>query len=433
MIYFKPVEHHIEDRAQNRLCDGRPASDADISSSDRSALREARRDATLCPDCHHYGVEIASAGSSPVTVYTHDSVTARSLQIDNAWDRGFAGDLQVKVKRCNSVGGCSVAATYDFTQPPFDVSPGFKDENVDDPTYTALGRVGWNILEYGEVYLGTQGLPSDYEYRIESISGTGLQTGRQACNWSAWPNAFSSWADADAYTQVVRCGMGDGSTDFKVWTRSKTTGLQFKTPSYQRNLGLPWHVSRSTIQFAYRDPLVGGANAARIATYKAGIQLGADAWNAVANSYDFQKINNVNADNVVAVQGYETSVPDTSTICGEDNETIACVVVASYESSTRHLGAHTLYFEHPPVWKERTQRRWTNSEAMAMGAGFEYMPAIMTHEFGHSAGLAHSPSTDDIMGPFVTNDGTVVKERLSSYDIAGMGVIYGGRSSHTHR
>ena len=51
MIHFSPVEHHIEDRAHTRLCDGRPASDTDLSSKEWSALREARRDATLCPDC----------------------------------------------------------------------------------------------------------------------------------------------------------------------------------------------------------------------------------------------------------------------------------------------------------------------------------------------------------------------------------------------
>ena len=56
MIHFKPVEQHIHDRAQARLCDGRPASDADISSEDWLELREARRDATLCPDCQGRGV-----------------------------------------------------------------------------------------------------------------------------------------------------------------------------------------------------------------------------------------------------------------------------------------------------------------------------------------------------------------------------------------
>ena len=51
MIRFGPIEHHIEDLVHTRLCDGRPASDADISSSDWSALRDARKDTTLCPDC----------------------------------------------------------------------------------------------------------------------------------------------------------------------------------------------------------------------------------------------------------------------------------------------------------------------------------------------------------------------------------------------
>ena len=51
MIHFKPIEHHIRNRAQGRLCDGRPASDTDVSSEDWSALRDARKDATLYPDC----------------------------------------------------------------------------------------------------------------------------------------------------------------------------------------------------------------------------------------------------------------------------------------------------------------------------------------------------------------------------------------------
>ena len=50
MIHFNPVEYHIEDRA-HRLCDGRPASDTDVSSENWFARRDARRDATLCPDC----------------------------------------------------------------------------------------------------------------------------------------------------------------------------------------------------------------------------------------------------------------------------------------------------------------------------------------------------------------------------------------------
>ena len=42
MIHFSPVEHHIEDRAHTRLCDGRPASDTDVSSEvSRAAQKHA--------------------------------------------------------------------------------------------------------------------------------------------------------------------------------------------------------------------------------------------------------------------------------------------------------------------------------------------------------------------------------------------------------
>ena len=51
MIRFSLTEHHIANRSHTRLCDGRPASDTDVSSEDWSALRDARGAATLCPDC----------------------------------------------------------------------------------------------------------------------------------------------------------------------------------------------------------------------------------------------------------------------------------------------------------------------------------------------------------------------------------------------
>ena len=47
MIHFKPVERHIHDRDQCRLCDGRPVGPADISSEDIFKLRDARRSATI--------------------------------------------------------------------------------------------------------------------------------------------------------------------------------------------------------------------------------------------------------------------------------------------------------------------------------------------------------------------------------------------------
>ena len=383
---------------------------------------------------HHYEVEIVSAGSSPVTAYTETNVTSRSLQISDAWDRGFAGDLQGKVRHCNSVGGCSAAASSDFTQPPFDISPGFKDENVEDPTYTAFGRVGWNILEYGEVYLGTQGLPSDYEYRIESISGTGLQTDRQACNWSAWPNAFSSWADADAYTQVVRCGMGDGSTDFKVWARSKTSGLQFKTPSYQRNLGLPWHVADEELTYHLTTPWIPDAtstvSAADQQTYSDSFDQAIAAWNAVQSASPASDsfaiatpaLSSPTTANLV-VRGHQTPTTNATDPCG-NYEYIACVVLIG-SGNYPHMGQQYLYFDRQPHGK-MYNRTWTTSfnKARTMTNMYLHMPLIMTHEFGHAAGLWHDSTSGNTMYRGVVGVPPTGSDLLKEGDIKALLSIY---------
>ena len=51
MIHFGAVEQHIVERDGARLCDGKPASERDISSEDWMEIREARVAAALCPDC----------------------------------------------------------------------------------------------------------------------------------------------------------------------------------------------------------------------------------------------------------------------------------------------------------------------------------------------------------------------------------------------
>ena len=46
------IAHHItKSQDPGRLCNGRPAGEADIPTSDTGALREARAQATLCPTC----------------------------------------------------------------------------------------------------------------------------------------------------------------------------------------------------------------------------------------------------------------------------------------------------------------------------------------------------------------------------------------------
>ena len=83
MIRFRSIEHYIENRAQSRLCDGRPASDADASSEELGCLRDPRMTATLYPDCQAERIRAGLWTSTTMTyslpVNPFNTLSARSI------------------------------------------------------------------------------------------------------------------------------------------------------------------------------------------------------------------------------------------------------------------------------------------------------------------------------------------------------------------
>ena len=52
MVTFPPILHHIRGRlVETRLCDFEPTTDRDIPVEDIFPIRDARAEATLCPEC----------------------------------------------------------------------------------------------------------------------------------------------------------------------------------------------------------------------------------------------------------------------------------------------------------------------------------------------------------------------------------------------
>ena len=82
MIHWPAIEHHIECEG-TRLCDAEPASESDVSLLDQNGIRDARGDATLCPDCQeHSGLPDFVLrpyiwGSDRLTCAHHYTVPAR--------------------------------------------------------------------------------------------------------------------------------------------------------------------------------------------------------------------------------------------------------------------------------------------------------------------------------------------------------------------
>ena len=130
--------------------------------------------------------------------------------------------------------------------------------------------------------------------------------------------------------------------------------------------------------------------------------------------------NLVSASPDVTIQGYwnpvGTQLPNK---CGNS---VAC----THPGGTYpHLGHQDLWLEYPPQFSmDPDYKRWTNDLSLATNNSdnYVYLPGVMMHELGHTAGLGH-PAGVGIMG------GDLVRSAPLTYDKNGMKYIYQG---HTH-
>ena len=373
-----------------------------------------------------WGPGAARLGSNPdhyevVVVpgaYSNSNVAARQLRIANGWSEGFAGAHSAEVRHCNAAGGCSMPLTIPFVQPPFGVSL-----RGDRP----FGQIQWGLMQNIDASIsGAPGVVtlSDYSFRIKAPAGTGIQARTSVpyvCDWPTqvqpWTNEYSAWVPAADTVPLVRCGLGDGATNIQVWLRHNASMREFQDPSYEFTVLQSLHRVDEEVTHANVAPLVSGAtvSSAQLTMFVESIDSAVAAWNAVAGGATFTKVL-LTATPDVAVEGYVTHLADADAHCGSS---VACTVNISLNYP--HLGRQTLYFEQPPFRffnGMEVEHMWTNDVALVGDAMTDYMPAVMMHEFGHTAGLGHSAWHQDVMG--YARD----KSALSSNDKRAMKEIY---------
>ncbi len=286
----------------------------------------------------------------------------------------------------------------------------------------------WRVLDY--LTLKLEGAPSGvdlahYDYRVKASSGTGVQasSGQITCR-KPWASEDSDWFNAtttptDNYSGVflLRCGFGDGTTNLEIWLRHRAAGQEFSSASYSGVMRQPWHDQDSYITYQ-----IGCMPASTVdLNYVDGIVAGADAWNDAAASITFSKYLGVTDCTDLYRSGRVTVETGTWLTC-DHLYAVACMI-NNVLSTYPHLTTRTVVIvtSFGVSWS-------SDADGDSLIRDSEYfLPLVMMHEFGHTAGLPHSASEDDIMWP-TFEKGEIIR-RPTSNDIAAMADI---NRSHSH-
>ncbi|MYK36104.1 MAG: matrixin family metalloprotease [Chloroflexi bacterium] len=269
----------------------------------------------------------------------------------------------------------------------------------------------------------------DYLYYLTVPSDTGFQINTASndagnrCNWNSPPPTSTQLVERHEEFYLVRCNLGTGVAKITLLKQPRhglnptATSIETFGPIEQS-----WHRRDHQVGFAIGNPFMEGARPAHlpadyqpnIADSKAAIYAAALKWREVQSYVTFETVSTAPD---TTIKGYwNPGIPED--MCGGS---IACV---RPDGTYPHQGHYPMWIEYPPQFPGDTNsKQWTNSykEADNSRADFYYLPATVVHEFGHTAGLGHSPNGMGIMA------GTLV-EAPQTYDIGGMIHAY---SNHT--
>ena len=278
----------------------------------------------------------------------------------------------------------------------------------------------WGVLEFA---LGTFREPiartRHFEFQVRLPASTGLQVDRHnsaSCTWPAAPPTASQmlktgWIQPPWGFRIGRCGLGAGGNfSVEVWSRVGDRGAPVRL--YAVNMSIPraWHRHDHIVSYYIR-----GAGGTAINGVATGTQEGlfpassstpnpalttlanyrnaAHAWNVVPmGGVTIGRVTSAAGADVV-IEGYWEAERSAGGKCGG----IACV---HFSGANSHLGNTPMYLEERARRTGRAARDWTTEFLEWSGSRhrFQYLPAVLTHEFGHTFGIEDNGGIDIMSG-----------------------------------
>ena len=290
---------------------------------------------------------------------------------------------------------------------------------------TPLEKLRWKTLEryWASVNVAIS-RADDYQFRIGIPASAGLQVGDQ-CAWPAdsptsTKRHWTRWLAQYGKFLLVRCALGSGKAstlEIQVRLEDSETPVTLST-----DITIPqsWHRDDNRVDYyvlGTSGNTINGVEGAKEGMFPAGkpSNIGANYtpktalltlsnYSDAANAWNDIPLGGVtvarassDAGADVVISGYWDSVvgAGNDTHCGSS---IACVYVTG---SYPHIGdERMMWIEDPPHWGNiQSSEEWTDDfvEASSDPDRYEYLGAVLMHEFGHSFGLGHSGNYSDVI------------------------------------
>ena len=405
----------------------------------------------------------ANGGDSPISYsITRAGETTPILDLGN----GLTFNANTRTIAGTPTAAASRAAyTYTATDRDGETAQISFDITVFDVTVWAgsyrLAGSKWGVLEFA---LGTFREPisgsGDYQFQLRLPASTGLQVdslNSASCTWPAAPPTATSklktgWIRPPWGFRIGRCGLGAGG-DFsvEVWSRVGDRGAPVRLYAVDMTIPRAWHrhdrivsyyirgASGTTINGVTTDTqeglfLASAQTPNSELTTLANYQNAAHAWNNVPmGGVTIGRVSSAAGADVV-IEGY-WEAERASDGSGGECHGIACVHFSGADS---HIGSTPIYIEERPRRTGESAKDWTTDFLEWSGSRhrFQYLPAVLMHEFGHTFGLEDNGGGDIMSGrvreiePCTTGVGAD-RCGLSANDSNGVKAIYAHHPTST--
>ena len=300
----------------------------------------------------------------------------------------------------------------------------------------------WLILDRNELTIEDAiSRTTDYRFRLDIPIGTGFEVDKELCDWPQAPDTdvdSTPWLELGDEVYLLRCAIGTGGPagiDIKV--RVQGSGIYHSLYTFDEDINHSWHFVDHQISYEVENPVLGSssinypgyARSMSQAEIEQAVELSADIWNGTDGIHSIWGsgtapviYTEVSSAPDVTISGYWRD-PTGGNPC--DARSVACIPrppVGAYP----HVPQHTLSVAFPAqLYRDDLYLRWTNDfdKAKKRQAFYIYLPQVLMHEFGHSAGLFHPPLGHSLMSVFTTLPAP------QQYDIDAMKFAYDGHNA----